>query len=373
MITFFFANNYKSLVNFKIEFDRISALIGNNGSGKSTVFFALSSLQQFILGRGRTTDFFNAYSLTRWMKSFVQTFEFGMKANDNDQEYVYHLELEYDHVTGKCAVKHESVSCAGKKIFSSIKGEVTFLIASGESMQSSMLRIDNSFSGISYIANGIQNTEVSVFMMMVTNLVICSINPLKMLDQVIAETWVPDRDFSNIGSIISYLSQVRPNVITDLWAQLQQIEPSFERLRIEIGAPGKNLVAEYRYNDVFVGYAFAELSEGEKVLVALYLILFGYLREGYTVFIDEPDNYVALREIQPWCRAVVDACIEQGQCIVISHHPEIIDYYGMTNGIWFSRLKSGESEIRKKPMGSEFTDFMKCSELIAGGFLDENE
>ncbi len=370
MLTFFFANNYKSLVNFRVEFDRTNVLIGRNGSGKSAVLGLLASLQQFILGRGRTTDYFSTNTLTRWMKSSVQTFEFGVKVND--KEYVYHLELEYNLPAGQCLVALESVVCSGKKLFSSAKGEVSYL--ANDATQSSMLRVDRAFSGISYVANGIQDNEVLVFMNEVAKIVFCSINPRKMQDHVSSEAWLPDLEFSNIGSVFSFLAQANPDAITHLRDQLRQIDPSLERLKIKMGYGNwKSLIAEYRYHDYPVEFCLSELSEGERMVIALYILLFGYLREGHTVFIDEPDNYVSLREIQPWCIAVADACVDGGQCIAISHHPEVIDYFGNDNVIWISRLNSGESEIKKKPDSEQFKDFMKLSELITGGFLDENE
>ena len=90
------------------------------------------------------------------------------------------------------------------------------------------------------------------------------------------------------------------------------------------------------------------------------------------MFIDEPDNWLSLREIQPWCAAVRAACEENGQCVMISHHPEVIDYYAGEAGIWMSRLRSGESCIKDELIkNAVHTGFMKYSELIAGGYLDE--
>ena len=123
MITYLYVNNYKSLVNIRLDFSAISVLIGQNGSGKTAVFDVLYSLKSFIMG-GRSTDIFKAASLTRWMKSSIQTFEIGM--NNKNKEYVYHLELEYNTV-GQCLVVSEVVKYEGSGIFSAQNGSVSIM------------------------------------------------------------------------------------------------------------------------------------------------------------------------------------------------------------------------------------------------------
>ena len=56
-----------------------------------------------------------------------------------------------------------------------------------------------------------------------------------------------------------------------------------------------------------VNYSISELSEGQRCLISLYMILHFRIERGDTVFIDEPDNFIALREIQPWLLAAEEA------------------------------------------------------------------
>ena len=247
-------------------------------------------------------------------------------------------------------------------------GNAVFL--DSETERQSAFMVERSFSGISYIANGLSQKKLGRFVQEVEKIVLCQIKPDKMKDAVAIEMPTPDVQFTNVGEVISFLSQTRPDVMTNLWGQLKEIDHSFERLRIEMGAFGKHLVADYRYKDQFVTFKFTELSEGERMLIVLYVLLYGYLQNGFTVFIDEPDNYVSLRELQPWCQAVEKACqYNGGQCIMISHHPEMIDYFAGSSGIWMTRKASGESSIMAAPHVD--SSFMKYSELIAGGYLDE--
>ncbi len=70
-------------------------------------------------------------------------------------------------------------------------------------------------------------------------------------------------------------------------------EDGVRKLRAEFLAPTKKRVS----------YSIAELSEGQRFLIALYMILNFLIVRGDTVFLDEPDNFISLREIQPWILA----------------------------------------------------------------------
>ncbi len=51
-------------------------------------------------------------------------------------------------------------------------------------------------------------------------------------------------------------------------------------------------------------YLFHELSDGQRVLFGLYAVLHYAMHEETTVSFDEPDNFVSLREIDPWLQSV---------------------------------------------------------------------
>jgi hypothetical protein len=51
-----YIDNYKSLVNFDLEFKKLNLFLGANGSGKSAVFEVLAAIQQFVCHGKRTAD-----------------------------------------------------------------------------------------------------------------------------------------------------------------------------------------------------------------------------------------------------------------------------------------------------------------------------
>jgi hypothetical protein len=92
----------------------------------------------------------------------------------------------------------------------------------------------------------------------------------------------------------------------------------------------------------------------------------------YTLCLDEPENFVALPEIQPWLTALYDHC-EAGnmQALLISHHPELINYLlASPIGIWFDR--QANRPTRTKRIAVNNGDGLPASELVARGWiLDE--
>ena len=78
-------------------------------------------------------------------------------------------------------------------------------------------------------------------------------------------------------------------------------------------------------------YRLGQLSDGQRALIALYCLLRfcdGRAAKA-SLFVDEPDNYISLREVQPWVVALSEALGDTlEQAVIISHHPVTIDYLG---------------------------------------------
>ncbi len=89
-------------------------------------------------------------------------------------------------------------------------------------------------------------------------------------------------------------------------------------------------------------YNFDELSEGQRVIICLYTLLALMKETPITLCIDEPDNFVMLREIQPWLMELQEQAEEHGsQVLIISHHPELINYLVPLGAVRFSRAPDG--------------------------------
>jgi ATPase subunit of ABC transporter with duplicated ATPase domains len=108
-----------------------------------------------------------------------------------------------------------------------------------------------------------------------------------------------------------------------------------------------------------------ELSEGQRVLIAMYAAAYGMLGPQALLCFDEPDNFVSLAEVQPWLQGLRDTLDQRGgQAMVISHHPEVIDYLALDSAWRFER-PAGVVVARELDFGTE--PGLKPSEIIARG------
>jgi len=111
----------------------------------------------------------------------------------------------------------------------------------------------------------------------------------------------------------------------------------------------------------------SDLSEGQRALIALYVLLFCALPEGATLLIDEPDNFLALAEIQPWLLQLLDRVDEvHAQVIVTSHHPEILNQMAAQGGVLFDRPGGGATRVRAFDPADD--SGLTPAELIARGW-----
>jgi predicted ATPase len=115
-------------------------------------------------------------------------------------------------------------------------------------------------------------------------------------------------------------------------------------------------------------YRFHELSDGQRTLVVLYALIHFTRGQDFTLCIDEPENFVSLPEIQPWLNTLYDFCLDgELQSILISHHPEYINYLADSVGLWFERKEN--APVRVSPINNK--NGSNISELVARGWLHE--
>jgi predicted ATPase len=161
------------------------------------------------------------------------------------------------------------------------------------------------------------------------------------------------------GENIIFLKALREALSGFQALRFSSDEDGARKLRCDFSGPGKEAAS----------YSISELSEGQRCLIALYMIFSFLIARGHTVFIDEPDNFVALREIQPWLLAAEEAADESGgQLILISHHPEILNQWASSHGLRFYREQNGH--VRTERFKSDPDGMLQPSELIARGLVD---
>jgi hypothetical protein len=136
--------------------------------------------------------------------------------------------------------------------------------------------------------------------------------------------------------------------VPDFTQALKEVIVGFRGIRMEkVGLDTRAMLVLFDQYNTKYELRLDKISDGQRALIALYSLVRLAAGQGYTLFLDEPDNYVALAEIQPWLVQVADACgTEVPQAVLCSHHPELIDYLGADRGAVLERERSGVTRAR---------------------------
>ena len=371
MLQRLYVDNYKCLVNFDLRLQHLSLLLGPNGVGKTSVLDVVFALRRLLDGSARITDAdaFPARTLTRWQKGQLQVFEIEVLLDPD--RFTYRLEVEHDRSSRRARIQLEKLvhqNDQGKgPLFEFEKGEVQ-LYRDNYSL-GPKYPYDWSESALARVASGKDNESLTRFLDFVRKIMVCSIYPPIFSAESRSEAPLLQRDSRNFADWYRHVVQERPDLLSEFTNTLQEIIHGYRGIRLEkVGQETRALMVVFDEDGERYELSFDELSDGQRALIALYALIHLTADQGHTLFLDEPDNYVALPEIQPWLREIEDACGETvPQAVISSHHPELIDYLGAANSYTLQREKSGVVTVRK-PEANPAEPGLKRSELIARGW-----
>jgi predicted ATPase len=197
-----------------------------------------------------------------------------------------------------------------------------------------------------------------------------------MTEESPGEEEIPSKYLENYTSWYRFLSQDQ-GMAFQLMSDLKDILPGFDFFKFEPVGEKHRLLKIYFKTEKSapsIGYNFNELSDGQRMLIALYTLLAAARSDRmfkYTLCLDEPENFLALPEIQPWLTELFDRCSqEEMQCLLISHHPEFINYLlASPIGRLFERQSNQPTRI-KSIGSSKKEENVPMSEVVARGWLD---
>jgi predicted ATPase len=201
-------------------------------------------------------------------------------------------------------------------------------------------------------------------------------NPLAMSSSSRTEEVWLERDGSNFASWYRHVIQQRPAAGARLGGWLREVIPGFVQLRFEGVGGVRDLVVTFDRPGPYE-LRFDLLSDGQRALVLMHAVLAFIAPGGVgnapgrvpTLVWDEPDNFVSLGEIQPWLAKVSDLVAEgEAQGIVISHHPEVIDYLAADTVLWFSRANGGPVQVSTLAVDRDAG--LRASEWVARGLAE---
>jgi hypothetical protein len=373
MLTRLHVDNFRCFVNFECGLGAQQLLLGPNGAGKSTFFDVLTLLRDFCVRGDASEERFAGRTRTRWQDVREQTFELGVSGNNG----AYQMRLVMDSWGNpeRPRVLVEEVKFSGNPIFRFEKGEVhLFNDRSDDKVQ---YPFDWHRSALATITERRDNTKLSWFKRWLDGLLLVSPDPRRMSGVAAQESRRPDQYLSNFADWYRHLRQETEDFdyISDLRNVIEgfvtmRLEDAGERrreLKVRMG-PSENGSSPGRDTEYLLG----ELSEGQRVLVGLYAVLHFAMKPGSTLCFDEPDNFIALKEVQPWLTKVLERTEDEeapAQVLIASHHPELLNRMAFKGGLFFDRPGGRHSRVQSFSDPSDTG--LSASELVVRGWERE--
>ena len=361
MLKRLYIDNYKCLTNFDLSFGELTLLLGANGCGKSAVFEVVGKLRDFIRGDARVGELFSVADITNWSKKLEQSFE--LEIGISGGLCIYRLVVEHSPDRRLARVKREELLLDDKPLFVFTNGDVQ--LYRDNHSEGPKYSFDWTQSGIAPVAVRNDNTRLCAFRDRVRGFVTLFLEPRQIKTGSDTEADRLSGGGENFASWYQGRLQENPRRIFDAMDHLREVLPGFMDLKlVQKGSDYRELQAEFSKGDGEPGniYRFDKLSDGQRALIVHHLLLFAD-DSGRTLFLDEPDNYVTLPELQPWLAELEDGCGDTlPQTILISHHPEAIDFLN-DRAVWLGR----EPESHTRILEVKNDTMLKASELYAQG------
>ncbi len=327
MLKRLYIDNVRCLQSFELQPGQVSALVGPNGGGKSTVFDVLEALQLFLGSAGLPArQVFAPASLTRWDSRLIQTVEMEVE-EPGSPRYLYHLEIRHD-AERRNAVVEERLTSAGQVLYRLANGQVELYGDQPSQTPRAAFPVDARRSFLPILESRPDNQKISAFKRWLSGMWLFRLRPERIVPGTREESESIKHDGSNFVSWYRTLQQESPGILESLRKDIQPVIPGLSDIRLSRIGDEKILTFDCEIGNQTFSLFLNELSEGQGVLLVLYTVMHALAGRATLLVFDEPDNFVADAEIQPWLSGLRDIVVsaQKGTLLVISHHPEVIDY-----------------------------------------------
>ncbi len=376
MLKHLFVDNFRTFQNFEMTFDRLTLLLGPNGGGKSSIFDVITILRDFIATQRSTHELLPTSTLTRWQSHNLQTFE--MRLEYEDLQYVYTLEIEHDRYQQRSRVKSEKLLCNNSPLYESKleSDQLRAQLFRDDGTKGSEVLVDWTRSGVGFIQPRQDNRLLTNFRQHLSQVIVTEPVPQMMGAEADGESAILNRHATNFVEWFRYAASLDLNLVSRLDPLLEDTLPGYEGLSLVLGG-GDSRILEVRFSAQGTSDTklsdfscrFDELSDGQRMLFALYTLMAAteLSNSACVLCLDEPENFLALREIQPWLNKLIDRTQTFNQQVVlISHHPELINTLAGAAGRWLDRTAGASTrcQLINADQGG-----LPISELVARGWI----
>ena len=347
MIQRFHVHNFRCLENFNLLLSGHSTwlLIGNNGSGKSTVGKALEVLQRVARGTNRVGELVKPIDFA-WERTTVPM-RFGIEVKLGSDLFEYNLAFELPADFKELRVAEERLSYNGENIYSRDRAQVV-LSRSGVEREAKF-RVDWHLVALPVIQEQSAADPLHVFKQWLAHMLILAPIPSLIRGDSQGASLMPNRECTNVGEWFAGLLSHTPAAYTGIDRFLKPLMPDLYDVRNPVVAEdSRSLLVQFLRNQAAVSRPFGMLSDGEKCFFIGALVLAATWCYGPVFcFWDEPDNHLSLSEVGHFVIALRRAFGASGQLVATSHNPEAIRHFADENTLLLMRESQFEpSQVR---------------------------
>jgi predicted ATPase len=317
MLTRLYVHNYRTFVNFEWKLPQVSALVGENGSGKSAILEILWLLREFVARGVKFEETGFPATRTAWLQDTDQVVEADVQVGEDSFRY----RVEY----GPKKLSEE-LSSAGSVLYRAHEGTVELFGDQPTGKPRASFPYDRRRSYLALLEARPDNRRIMAFRKFVENIWIISPDAPRIRGSASND----DADvlllpnLENLAEWYRVASPEDPGSLLTVQNDLKKALVGFEQIRFD----KRELVARFAFKETKAfEVAWTALSDGQRLLVGLYAVLRFGLKTASIIGIDEADNYIAAPEIEAWLRQLLEVVLDNdAQLVVSTHHPEAIDF-----------------------------------------------
>ncbi len=339
-----YVHNFRCLENFELKLDGMSSvlLIGKNGSGKTSVALALELLRKIGRGTVQAAELIGTEDRSRGRSDVPTRFEIEAEIDNGPEQYsdTVKYSIAFGFRDGAVRVFHEELSQNG----------LAMLSRGADGAKEADPKIDPQLVALPIIAKEASD-PIYVFRRNLERMLILRPVPSLISGDSTGTVYTPNPQVTDFGAWFSGRVSSDPSAYTRMAEYLERVMPDFRSLQNpEVGRHARSLEVEFATDQGALTVPFADLSDGEKCLMICAVVLSGN-RDSVTrwCFWDEPDNYLALDEVQHFVMALRAAFHKKGgQFIATSHNPEVIRAFSDDTTLVLQRKSHLEPTVVRK-------------------------
>ena len=302
--------------------------MGKNGSGKSTVSYALEVLQKIARGTNLVAELVTPKDFTRGRDDVPMRFEIEVELKGT--VYGYEIAFEFPKGFKELRVFEEKLLVDGKAVYTRESDRV-HLLRKGKDKEAHFF-INWHLVALPIVQES-KDDPLSVFKQWLARALILSPVPSLIDGESQEETLKPDRQVTMLAAWFSGILAHSPSAYSTIDQYLKPLMGDLKDIKNPlVGTESRSLIVQFSDAESSMSLPFKALSDGEKCFMICAMVLAANNAYGPLVcFWDEPDNYLAMSEVGHFITVLRKAFQSGGQFIATSHDAEAIRRFSEEN------------------------------------------